>query len=100
MLRLADPRTEGFARRDGVDLHFQVFGDGDRAILLLPTWSIVQLRVSTPVRLTRLKVPFNPTTPQKAAGMRTEPPVSVPSAQWTRPAAVAIADPPLDPPGM
>ena len=41
MLRLPDPRTEGFARRDGVDLHFQVFGDGRRAILLLPTWSIV-----------------------------------------------------------
>ena len=36
--------------------------------------------------------------PQKAAGWRTEPPVSVPSATGTSPAATAAADPPLDPP--
>ena len=34
-----------------------------------------------------------------AAGWRTEPPVSVPSAQTTSPAATAAALPPLDPPG-
>ena len=38
-----------------------------------------------------------PNTPHSAAGMRTEPPVSVPSANAHRPAAMATADPPLDP---
>ncbi len=35
------PRSEGYVQRDGLRIHFQVFGDGPRAILLLPTWSIV-----------------------------------------------------------
>jgi pimeloyl-ACP methyl ester carboxylesterase len=34
-------REEGFIVRGGVRVHYQVFGDGPRAILLLPTWSIV-----------------------------------------------------------
>ena len=38
-------------------------------------------------------------TPQKAAGTRNEPPVSVPVAAGTIIAARAAADPPLDPPG-
>src|SRR5688572_5315337 len=37
--------------------------------------------------------------PQNAAGWRTEPPVSEPSAIGTTPAATAAADPPDDPPG-
>lgn len=41
MLRLPDAREEGFVSRDGVRLYYQVFGEGPRAILLLPTWSIV-----------------------------------------------------------
>src|SRR6266436_3521563 len=40
-----------------------------------------------------------PTTPQKLAGCRTEPPVSEPSAAGTTPAATSAADPPDDPPG-
>src|SRR4029078_3762696 len=40
-----------------------------------------------------------PTTPQSAAGIRIEPPVSVPSAQSTSPAATAAAEPPEEPPG-
>src|SRR5881392_789016 len=40
-----------------------------------------------------------PTTPQKAAGWRIEPPVSEPSANKTSPAATAAADPPDEPPG-
>ncbi len=40
-----------------------------------------------------------PTRPQKAAGWRTEPPVSVPSASGAIPAATAAAEPPLEPPG-
>ena len=38
--------------------------------------------------------------PQYAAGMRMEPPVSVPVARGTIPAANAAPDPPLDPPGI
>ena len=41
-----------------------------------------------------------PKTPQKAAGRRTEPPVSEPIAKPHRPAATATAGPLLEPPGM
>src|SRR5918998_964849 len=37
--------------------------------------------------------------PQRAAGWRIDPPVSVPIAHGAVPAATAAADPPLDPPG-
>jgi hypothetical protein len=39
-----------------------------------------------------------PVTPQNAAGIRTEPAVSVPTATSTSPAATAAPDPPLEPP--
>src|SRR5712691_13377179 len=52
----------------------------------------------TPVRLTRPYVGLSPTIPQHAAGSRMEPPVSVPSAPRTSPAATAAPDPLLDPP--
>ncbi len=42
---------------------------------------------------------FIPTIPQRAAGWRMEPPVSVPIAHGARPAATAAAEPPLEPPG-
>src|SRR6266496_6778061 len=38
--------------------------------------------------------------PQQAAGIRIEPPESVPSAASARPAASAAAEPPLDPPAI
>src|SRR5437763_731416 len=44
-------------------------------------------------------VVFKPKTPQKDAGTRTDPPVSVPTANAESPAATATADPLLDPPG-
>ena len=37
--------------------------------------------------------------PQNAAGWRIDPPVSVPVAAGTRPAATAAAEPPDEPPG-
>ncbi len=40
-----------------------------------------------------------PVTPQKDAGCRTEPPVSVPKAAKHMPADTAAAEPPDDPPG-
>ena len=42
---------------------------------------------------------FNPVRPQKAAGKRTDPPVSVPVAQTLNPAATATPEPADDPPG-
>jgi hypothetical protein len=44
-------------------------------------------------------VGLRPTIPQRAAGWRIEPPVSVPSAHGAEPAATAAALPPLEPPG-
>ena len=41
----------------------------------------------------------SPNSPQHAAGMRIEPPPSVPVAIGTMPEAIAAAAPPLDPPG-
>ena len=41
---------------------------------------------------------LKPTQPHSAAGMRTEPAVSVPSASGTMPAATAAAEPPEEPP--
>ena len=41
---------------------------------------------------------LNPNRPQQAAGMRVEPPVSVPSPISARPAATAAAEPPDEPP--
>src|ERR1700712_1220220 len=42
---------------------------------------------------------LNPKSPQHDAGMRMEPPPSPPLAKGTKRAAIAAAEPPLDPPG-
>ena len=46
----------------------------------------------------RPSVTFRPVRPQKPAGRRTEPPVSVPTAQTAIPAATAAAEPDDEPP--
>ncbi len=48
----------------------------------------------------RPNVGLSPAIPQKEAGMRIEPPPSVPSANGTMSAATAAAEPPLEPPGV
>jgi hypothetical protein len=45
-------------------------------------------------------VGFRPTIPHNAAGSLTEPPASVPIEPRHMDAAIAIAEPPLEPPGM
>jgi hypothetical protein len=35
------PGEEGYVERDGVRVHWELFGSGDRTVLLLPSWSIV-----------------------------------------------------------
>jgi pimeloyl-ACP methyl ester carboxylesterase/predicted glycosyltransferase len=39
------PDTEGFVERDGVRVFYEVYGEGEKTIVLLPTWSIVHSRV-------------------------------------------------------
>src|SRR5919107_2555858 len=64
-----------------------------------PTTSSEEAKAIRPCRETRPYVGLSPTMPQNAAGWRTEPPVSVPSAHQLSPAATAAADPPEEPPG-
>jgi len=46
------PDSEGFVEHDGVKIHYEVYGDGDTTILLLPTWPIVHKR------LWKMQVPY------------------------------------------
>ncbi len=54
----------------------------------------------TPVRGTSPNVGFIPTMPQNCAGMRFEPPSSVPNAANAIPHATDTAEPALEPPGV
>jgi pimeloyl-ACP methyl ester carboxylesterase/predicted glycosyltransferase len=38
------PDESGFAERDGVRIHYEVYGTGEPTVLLLPTWSIIHSR--------------------------------------------------------
>jgi hypothetical protein len=38
------PDEEGYVERDGVRTFYEVYGDGEPTILLLPTWSIIHSR--------------------------------------------------------
>src|ERR1700691_167318 len=62
-----------------------------------PSLSSDQHRVIAPVRGTRPYVGRNPVTPQRMLGATMLPPVSLPTAKPTRPAAVAAPGPALDP---
>src|SRR5437763_10505627 len=64
----------------------------------MPIWSSPDANATRPHRLTRPYVGLSPTTPHSAAGCRTEPPVSEPSAAGTMRAATAAAEPPDEPP--
>jgi pimeloyl-ACP methyl ester carboxylesterase len=44
-MRARYPDTEGYIERDGVRIFYEVFGDGEQTVLLLPTWSIVHARI-------------------------------------------------------
>jgi pimeloyl-ACP methyl ester carboxylesterase len=43
-MRAREPDAEGYVDRDGVKLHWEVFGDGAPTLLLMPTWTIVHAR--------------------------------------------------------
>src|SRR5699024_6712694 len=63
-----------------------------------PTWSRVGDNGMIPVVGIRLKQGLKAETPQRDAGIRIDPAVSVPRAVGTTPVATAAADPPLEPP--
>jgi pimeloyl-ACP methyl ester carboxylesterase/predicted glycosyltransferase len=42
--RAAYPHEEGFAERDGKKLFYEVYGEGEETLFLLPTWSLVHSR--------------------------------------------------------
>jgi pimeloyl-ACP methyl ester carboxylesterase/predicted glycosyltransferase len=44
-MRARYPDRTGFVERDGVKVAFEVFGDGPRTVLLMPSWSIVHSRM-------------------------------------------------------
>ena len=43
-MRAGYPDTEGFADRDGTKLWYEVYGEGDPTVLLMPTWAIFHSR--------------------------------------------------------
>jgi len=43
-MRAAEPDRAGHVERDGVRLGYEVFGQGEPAILLLPTWTLIHSR--------------------------------------------------------
>ncbi|HWX51650.1 MAG TPA: alpha/beta hydrolase, partial [Solirubrobacteraceae bacterium] len=38
------PDTEGFVERDGMQLFYEVYGEGEQTVFLIPTWSLVHSR--------------------------------------------------------
>jgi pimeloyl-ACP methyl ester carboxylesterase/predicted glycosyltransferase len=44
-MRAKLPVEEGFVERDGVRLHYEVYGSGEPTMLFVPPWSIVHARV-------------------------------------------------------
>jgi pimeloyl-ACP methyl ester carboxylesterase len=38
------PDTEAYVERDGVRIHYEVYGEGEPTVLLLPTWTIIHSR--------------------------------------------------------
>ena len=38
------PDTEGYVERNGVRIHYEVYGEGQPTVLLLPTWTIIHAR--------------------------------------------------------
>src|SRR6478672_4358012 len=44
-MRARYPDTDGYVERDGVKVFYEVYGNGDPTILLMPTWPIVHSRL-------------------------------------------------------
>jgi pimeloyl-ACP methyl ester carboxylesterase/predicted glycosyltransferase len=44
-MRACQPIQDGYVERDGVKIYYEVFGDGEPTVLLLPTWSLFHSRM-------------------------------------------------------
>ncbi len=44
-MRAKLPHAEGKIDRDGIKLHYEIYGDGEHTILFIPTWSLVHSRI-------------------------------------------------------
>src|SRR3954454_19619154 len=44
-MRAKLPVKDGTVDRDGVKIHYEIYGDGPRTMIFLPPWSIVHARV-------------------------------------------------------
>ena len=44
-MRAKLPNTDGFIERDGVRLHYEIYGEGPETMVFLPPWSIVHSRI-------------------------------------------------------
>ena len=51
-MRAREPDEQGVIERDGVRVGYEVHGDGDPTVLLLPSWAIL------PARHWKAQVPF------------------------------------------
>ncbi len=43
-MRALEPDEEGFVERDGVRIHYEVYGSGAPTLVLLPTWTVIHSR--------------------------------------------------------
>jgi pimeloyl-ACP methyl ester carboxylesterase len=43
-MRACQPTGDGYVERDGIKIYYEVFGEGEPTVLLLPTWSIIHSR--------------------------------------------------------
>ena len=43
-MRACQPASDGYVERDGVKIYYEVFGEGEPTVLLMPTWSIIHSR--------------------------------------------------------
>ena len=43
-MRAKLPDQEGFIERDGVKVHYEIYGEGEETLLFLPAWAIVHSR--------------------------------------------------------
>jgi pimeloyl-ACP methyl ester carboxylesterase/predicted glycosyltransferase len=43
-MRACQPVSDGYVERDGVKIYYEVYGEGEPTVLLLPTWSIIHSR--------------------------------------------------------
>ncbi len=44
-MRARYPDRDGYVERDGVKIFYEVYGEGDKTVLFMPTWSIVHSRI-------------------------------------------------------